>query len=107
MGRPLPGRTKRVFRLDGDLEPRRLDALVLLRAGEVLEVEHRSVPTVEATWLTAGHSDVRGICHLPSQRPQFMSWAAAVASSVHVHAVTRPLHGDSSQRVADTIATLS
>jgi hypothetical protein len=106
-GKDLPGREKQVVQLDSDLQPRRLDAIVHLRAApdcDVVVADPVSPSTAVAT--VGGLSDAYGIGYLAPLRENFFSWSSSLARAVPVIAVTRPRTGDSIQTVADTVSSV-
>lgn len=105
VGRPLPGREKRAYLLDGDLAPRPLAAMVLLGASpDGPAVESRRVEPLAALPTVAGSADRYGILHLPEHRADLLRWATDVCRQVPLWDVRRPLDGDTVQEVADAVA---
>jgi hypothetical protein len=102
IGRPLPGRTKRVYSMVGDLTPRPLAAIVRLRLHGEASVEVRRLVALESMPVLAFHSDPHGICQLPGMRADYLRWTAGLAS-VPLLDVARPAGGDTVWEVADAI----
>ncbi len=106
-GKDLPGREKQVVHLHSDLQPRRLDSIVLLRTAPDCDVVVAAPVSPSTAVATVGAlSDAYGMGYLTPFRGSFFSWSSSLASSVPVIAVTRPRTGDSIQTVADTVSSV-
>ncbi|WP_420121238.1 hypothetical protein [Nakamurella sp.] len=108
LGRPLPGRTKRVYGLRTDLRPRPLDLIVVVgrTAADRVEVEHHP-GLVALPRLTVLTDSIGLAARLPALRADLFDWAAQLAAGTRVVSVRRPADRDTVAEMADTVEELA
>lgn len=107
LGRPLPGRTKRVYALPTDLRPRPLSLIVVVgrATGARVEVEHH--PGLAALPRLTVLTDSIGLApRLTALRADLFGWAARLAAGTPVVSVRRPVGRDTVAEMADTVQGL-
>lgn len=107
LGRPLPGRAKRVYGLPTDLRPRPLALIVVVgrSTGDRIEVEHH--PGLVALPRLAVLTDSIGLAvRLPAVRADLFRWAANLAAGTRVVSVRRPADQETVAEMADTVEGL-
>lgn len=107
LGRPLPGRTKRVYTLPTDLHPRPLSLIVVVGRTVAGRVEVEDHPGLTALPRLTMLTDSIGLApRLPALRADLFRWAARLAAGTRVVSVRRPVDGETVAEMADTVAGL-
>ncbi|GAB3855645.1 HPr kinase/phosphatase C-terminal domain-containing protein [Nocardioides maradonensis] len=108
VGRLLPSTGKRAYRLDADLGPRPLAAVVVLsRQAQDGQVALRRVDGLAAVPTIALSADRYRICRLPEHRAAFLDWTVSVCRQVSIWDLRRPPVGDTVAAVVDAVEKLS
>lgn len=108
IGRPLPGRAKRVYALTSDLRPRPLSLIVIVgrTPGERIEVEHHH-GLAALPRLTLLTDSIGLAARLVPWRADLFHWAAGIAAAVPVLTVRRPADRPTVEAMADTVQDLA
>lgn len=107
IGRPLPGRGKRAYRLAGDLTPRPLAAVVRLSADAEGSPAFQRLDPVAALVLLTGLSERLGIAELQGLRADHLAWLGDLLRHVPVFQLRRPAGGDTVAQVGDLVETIA